>query len=98
MSFSNEARVTRALRAAIVVTGLVSTAAVSTTLSGCDTLRERITEGTGTNGEVCIGWSMQGSPRRCCESRGGYYSGGFFTGSCVPLSVPGPFIPPAFDA
>lgn len=91
MSSSNEARVTRALRAAIVVTGLVSTV----TLSGCDTLRERITEGTGTNGEVCIGWSMQGSPRRCCESRGGYYSGGFFTGSCMPVGVMGPFVPPS---
>ncbi len=91
MSSSNEARVTRALRAAIVVSGLVSTV----TLSGCETLRERITEGTGANGEVCIGWSLQGSPRRCCESRGGYYSGGFFTGSCMPAGVMGPFVPPS---
>ena len=91
---SKRPNATRALRAAIAVTGLVSTV----TLSGCDTLRERITEGTGTNGEICIGWSMQGSPRRCCESRGGYYSGGFFTGSCSPMGVPGPFVPPAFDA
>lgn len=98
MSSLTEPRAARAVRAAIVVAGLVSTAAVSATLSSCDRLRERITEGTGTNAEVCVGWSMQGSPRRCCESRGGYYSGGFFTGSCIPIGVPGPFVPPAFDA
>lgn len=91
MSSKTERSLNHALRAAIVVSGLVS----SVTLSGCETLRERITEGTGTNGEVCIGWSLQGSPRRCCESRGGYYSGGFFTGSCMPAGVMGPFVPPS---
>ena len=91
MSSKTERTLNRALRAAIVVTGLVGT----TALTGCDEVRERLVEGTGAHGEVCVGWSMQGSPRRCCESRGGYYSGGFFTGSCMPAGVMGPFVPPS---
>ena len=82
------------MRAAFVVSGLVGTLASS----GCDSVRERVVDGTGAHGEVCVGWSLQGSPRSCCESRGGYYLGGFFTGTCVPMAVPGPFVPPTLEA
>lgn len=94
MSSSNEVQVARALRAAVIVSGLVSTVA----LGGCENLRNRIVDGTSATGEVCVGWSMQGSPRSCCESRGGLYSGGFFGGSCTPMAVMGPFVPPAMEA
>lgn len=94
MSSSNEVRVARAVRTAVIVSGLVASSAA---LSGCENLRNRIVEGTGASGEVCVGWSMQGSPRSCCESRGGLYSGGFFTGSCTPMAVMGPFLPPSME-
>ena len=41
---------------------------------------------------------MRAETLEALADRGGYYSGGFFTGSCSPMGVPGPFVPPAFDA
>jgi hypothetical protein len=95
MSSSNGTNTARALRTAVIVSGLVASSAA---LSGCENLRNRIVDGTSASGEVCVGWSMQGSPRSCCESRGGLYSGGIFGGSCTPMAVMGPFLPPAMEA
>ena len=79
-----------ALRAAIVATGLVGSVA----LSGCEKLQRRIVDGTGTNGDPCVGWSMKGSPEACCAEIGGYYNGRM----CINLAVPGPFVPPSMES
>ena len=87
----------RALRAAIVVSGLSAIASAS----GCERVRARVVEGTGSNGEVCVGWSLAGSAESCCTARnasGGYVAWDSTTQVCTPLPVPGPFVPPAFDA
>lgn len=86
----------RALRTAMIVSGL---SALATT--GCERLRARVVEGTGTNGEVCVGWSLEGSAEACCNTRnmrGGYVTWDPTTRVCTPLPVPGPFVPPSMDA
>ena len=94
---SNETNVTRALRAAIAVTGLVSTVALSATLSGCTRLRDRVVDGRGFDGSECVGWSMQGSAEDCCNAQGGMLNTGPHGRSCV-IVVEGPFVPPSMDA
>ena len=86
----------RALRTAMIVSGL---SALATT--GCERVRARVVEGTGANGELCVGWSLAGSAEACCTAlnmRGGYTTWDPTTRLCTALSVPGPFVPPAMDA
>ena len=85
----------RALRTAMIVSGL---SALATT--GCERVRARVVEGTGLNGEACVGWSLEGSPEACCTAlnmRGGYVTWDPTTRLCTALPVPGPFVPPAME-
>jgi hypothetical protein len=88
----------RALRTAMIVSGL---SALATT--GCERVRARVVEGTGFNGELCVGWSLAGSAEACCTPRN--HAGGETTWvtwhpatrRCTPLHVGGPFVPPAME-
>jgi hypothetical protein len=89
----------RALRTAMIVSGL---SALATT--GCERVRARVVEGTGFNGELCVGWSLAGSAEACCAARNAAdaYTTWFIwdpaTRVCTSISAPGPFVPPAIDA
>ena len=84
------------MRAAIVVSGLSALAS-----TGCERIRDRVVDGTGFNGDLCAGWSLQGPPEACCTARnraGGYVRWDRAAGVCASLPIPGPFVPPALDA
>lgn len=89
----------RALRAAIVVSGLSAIACAS----GCARVRARVVEGTGFNGELCVGWSLAGSAESCCAAQNAYSGYADVAWDpvaqvCTAVTVMGPFVPPAFDA
>lgn len=42
-------------------------------LCGCSEVRSHIMLGGGTS-ELCVHWSVLGSPRSCCDARGGYWN------------------------
>lgn len=81
----------RALRTAILVTGL------SLSASGCERVVERVMNGRAMDGTPCVGWSLShGSPASCCADMGGTYdpSAGCVTPPDYGI-VEGPFVPPA---
>jgi hypothetical protein len=47
-----------------------------TLLCACDDIRSHVMQGGGTS-ELCVHWSVLGSPRSCCDSRGGYWNPAF---------------------
>ncbi len=92
MSSPHEVRVARALRSAVIVSGLVGAVASA----GCARLRARVVEGRGFDGSECVGWSMQGSAEDCCDAQGGLLNTGP-SGQYCAVVVEGPFVPPAMD-
>lgn len=81
----------RALRAAMVVSTSV---VLGLGASGCERVRGVVMDGDGLQGERCQSWSIRhGSPESCCRAAGGYYT--WSSGTCSPLAVPGPFVPPS---